>query len=199
MSDFDEQNIRRTDWTIDVEDVLERIRKNSSILSDEHKHTYFRLKNTLQYFRLPLIVISGINSVIAVGMQNYLEQKAISGITCVLSLICSVIGSIELFLAIQKRVEAELISSREYYLLSIDIQKTLLLTKDHRPVPAKDYLEKIYNNYIKLTESSNLVKKTIKDALADIPSVSPTNSRPITPIRTPHTEDLEWGLSLVSQ
>lgn len=177
------------DWSADIENVLERIRKNSSVLSDEHKKNYFRLKNTLQYFRLPLIVISGINSVIAVGMQSYIKQETISGITCVLSLICSVIGSIELFLAIQKRVETELISSRDYYLLAIDIQKTLLLSREHRPLPAKDYLEKIYNIYIKLTEQSNLVKKSVKDELVDINITTP----PPTP-----KSSFDWGLSLVS-
>jgi hypothetical protein len=180
------------DWTEDIENVLEKIRKNSSILSEEHKQTYFRLKNTLQYFRLPLIVISGINSVVSVGMQQYLEQSAISGITCVLSLICSIIGSIELFLAIQKRVEGELISSREYYLLTIDIQKTLLLNREHRPLPAKEYLEKIYNTYIKLTENSNLVKKSIKDDLAEVTLTPPSSPRTTT------ITDLEWGLSIVN-
>ena len=183
------------DWTTDIEEVLDRIRKNSAILSEEHKQTYFRLKNTLSYFRLPLIVISGINSVFAVGSQQYIKQETISGITCLLSLLCSIIGSIELFLSIQKRVEGELISSREYYLLSIDIQKTLLLDREHRPVPAKDYLEKIYNTYIKLTEQSNLVKKAVKDELA----VIPPPSQPTTPtnISRAVSTDLEWGLSLV--
>jgi ABC-type antimicrobial peptide transport system permease subunit len=189
------------DWTEDIENVLEKIRKNSSILSEEHKHTYFRLKNTLQYFRLPLIVISGINSVISVGLQQYLEQPTISGITCVLSLICSIIGSIELFLAIQKRVEAELISSREYYLLTIDIQKTLLLNREHRPLPAKEYLEKIYNTYIKLTESSNLVKKSIKDALSEVTITPPSTPTRIQSVlgtfRGTESGDLEWGLSIV--
>jgi hypothetical protein len=194
MNDFAEQNVLRTDWTEDIEIVLDKICKNSSVLSDAHKKNYFRLKNTLQYFRLPLIVISGINSVIAVGMQNYIEQKTISGITCILSLICSVIGSIELFLAIQKRVESELISSREYYLLSIDIKKTLLLSPEHRPVPAKDYLEKIYSNYIKLTEQSNLVRKGLKDELVDIPVPPPTPTR-----NSPYSSFDSFGLSIVSE
>lgn len=183
------------DWSEDIEIVLEKIKKNSSILSEEHKQTYFRLKNTLSYFRLPLIVISGLNSVFSVGSQNYVKQETISGITCLLSLICSIIGSIELFLSIQKRVENELISSRDYYLLSIDIQKTLLLNREHRPIPAKDYLEKVYNTYIKLTEQSNLVKKAVKDELADIRPLT----QPSTPIRPPsNNTDLEWGLSVVA-
>ena len=184
------------DWSEDIEVVLEKIKRNSAILSEEHKQTYFRLKNTLSYFRLPLIVISGLNSVFSVGSQNYVKQETISGITCLLSLICSIIGSIELFLSIQKRVENELISSRDYYLLSIDIQKTLLLDREHRPIPAKDYLEKIYNNYIKLTEQSNLVKRAVRDELADIkpPSQPPT---PTHNRSASSTTDLEWGLSLV--
>ena len=186
------------DWSNDIEVVLEKIRKNCAILSDEHKHTYFRLKNTLSYFRLPLIVISGLNSVFSVGSQSYVKQETISGITCLLSLICSIIGSIELFLSIQKRVENELISSRDYYLLSIDIQKTLLLDRDHRPLPAKEYLEKIYNNYIKLTEQSNLVKRALKDELAIIPAPSTTPTPSQTPPRTPSVgRDEEWGLSIV--
>ena len=128
-------------------------------------------------------------------MQSYIKQETISGITCVLSLICSVIGSIELFLAIQKRVETELISSRDYYLLAIDIQKTLLLSREHRPVPAKDYLEKVYNIYIKLTEQSNLVKKSVKDELIDIGII--IKSTPSTPLPT-RSVSSDWGLSLVS-
>lgn len=180
------------EWTDDIVKVLEKICKNSSVFSEAHKKNYFRLKNTLQYFRLPLIVISGINSVIAVGMQDYLEQRTISGITCVLSLICSVIGSIELFLAIQKRVESELISSREFYLLAVDIKKTLLLSAEHRPVPAKDYLEKIYSNYIKLTEQSNLVRNRLKDELVDIPLPPPS------PLGTPYAS-FDFGLSTVGE
>jgi hypothetical protein len=79
--------------------------------------------------------------------------------------------------------------------LSIDIQKTLLLNRDHRPIPAKDYLEKIYNNYIKLTEQSNLVKRAVKDELSDIKPPS----LPSTPLATrSQSVDLEFGLSLVS-
>jgi hypothetical protein len=66
-----------------------------------------------------------------------------------------------------------------------------LLNREHRPLPAKEYLEKIYNTYIKLTESSNFVKKSIKDALSEV-----TITPPSTPTRT-QSGDLEWGLSIV--
>ena len=157
------------DWTQDMEIVLENIRVNSVLLSKEHKKRYFVLKQTLQYFRLPVIIISGINSIVSIGFQPYLAQSVISMITCLLALICSIIGSIELYLAIQKSMEIELVVSKDYYLLSIDIYKTLSLNSEHRPIPAKEYLEKKYNEFVKLMEKSNLITKKLEDKLAPLP------------------------------
>ena len=158
------------DWSNDIESVLENIRINSVILSKEHKKRYFALKENLKYYRLPVIIFSGINSIVSVGLQPYLEQGAISIITCLLALVCSIIGSIELYLTIQKSMESELISQRDYYLLSVDIFKTLSLAKEHRPIPAKEYLDKCYNIYCKLIESSNALPKKVEDKLSPLPS-----------------------------
>jgi hypothetical protein len=156
------------DWTEDIELVLENIRVNCVLLSNEHKTRYFALKENLKYYRLPVIVLSGVNSIVSVGLSEYVEQKVVSVITCLLALICSIIGSIELYLAIQKGMESEMISQREYYLLGVDIFKTLTLSKPHRPVPAKEYLEHVYSEYCKLVENSNAVAKSIDDKLCQV-------------------------------
>jgi hypothetical protein len=92
-----------------------------------------------------VIVLNGANSIISVGLQPYATQNAISITTSLIALICGIIGSIELFFGIQRRLESDMIAQRDYYLLSIDIFKTLSLAKHNRPIPAKDYLEKSYN------------------------------------------------------
>ena len=153
------------DWSDDIEKVLENIRINCVIYSKEYKKQFFYLKNCLQYFRLPIIILSGINSIISVGIQPYLQQSKISIITCLLSLSCSIIGSIELYLAVQKSMENCLIAQRDFYLLSVDIFKTLSLKKEHRPIPSKEYLDKQFSCYCKLIESSDTIKKIIKDKL----------------------------------
>jgi hypothetical protein len=170
------------DWTPDIEIVLENIRINSVLLAKEHSKRYFVLKQTLQYFRLPVIIISGINSIVSVGLQPYMPQSVISMTTCLLALICSIIGSIELYLAIQKSMENELGVSKEYYLLSIDIYKTLSLASVHRPIPAKEYLEKKYNEFVKLMENSNLLSKKLEDKLAPLPPCI-LSSPPPTPLQ----------------
>jgi hypothetical protein len=66
-------------------------------------------------------------------------------------------------------MENELMSSKDYYILSIDIYKTLALSKEHRPVPAKEYLDKKYSDYVKLFENSNLLSRRIIDKLNPLP------------------------------
>jgi len=157
-----------TDWSEDIDRVLNNIRVNCIILSKLHKQRYFELKSNLIYYRLPVIILNGANSIIAVGLQPYADQGTISLTTSLIALTCGIIGSIELYLGIQKRLENDLISQRDYYLLGIDIYKTLSLNKSNRPIPAKDFLEKSYNTYTKLVESSSTLMRVKGDKLIPI-------------------------------
>jgi hypothetical protein len=162
-----------TDWSEDIDKVLDNIRINCVILSKLHKQRYFELKSTLKYYRLPVIILNGINSIFAVGLQPYMFQGTISLTNSLIALTCGIIGSIELYFGIQKRLENDMISQRDYYLLSVDIFKTLSLNRDNRPIPAKDFLEKSYNTYTKLIESSSTLAKVKGDKLIpiDIPLI----------------------------
>ncbi len=157
------------EWTNDIEIILENIRINSIILNKQHKKQYFYLKHLLRYFRLPVIIISAINSIVSVGLQSFVNQNSVSITTCLLALICSIIGSIELYLSIQKSMENELESQNAYYILAIDIFTKLSLSKENRGVDAKDYYNKCINNYISLYEKSNTVKAKLEDKLIPLP------------------------------
>jgi len=157
-----------TSWSSDIYIVLDNIRLNCSVLSKAHKKRYFELKYSLNFYKLPVIVLNGCNSIISVGLQPYADQGTISLTTSLIALLCGIIGSIELYLGIQKRLESDIISSRDYYLLGIDIYKTLALNSENRPVPAKDYLNEVFNKYTKLTESSDALVKKIDDKLLPI-------------------------------
>ena len=155
-------------WTDDIDAVLNNIRINCVILNKLNKQRYFELKSTLKYYRLPVIILNGANSIIAVGLQPYADQGTISLSTSLIALTCGIIGSIELYFGIQKRLENDMISQRDYYLLSVDIFKTLSLNRENRPVPAKDFLEKSYNTYTKLIESSSALSRVKGDKLIPI-------------------------------
>ena len=115
--------------------------------------------------------MSALNSVFSVGLQPYMEQKTISITNCLISLICGIIVSIEMFLSIETGMRQEYESCKEYYLLSVDIQKYLLLDVENRNIEPQTYLEKCYNQYVKLFENSGLVKKEIHDSLTPLETI----------------------------
>ena len=151
----------------DVDKILDKIRTNSATLSSYHRKRYITLKSRLKYYRIPIIFISACNSVCAVSFQNFLEQKWISLANMFLSLLVGIIGSVEMYYQISKQMEAELIGSREFYVLSIDIFKFLSLDKEKREVDEKIFLSDTWGRYTKLIDTSYILKKKIEDNLID--------------------------------
>jgi len=152
----------------DIENILDKIRRNSVQLNYAHKQNYEKLKKKLYYFKLPTIVLSAINSVFSVGLSAYMKQQDVSVINCLISLICGIIVSVELYLQIEKALSIEYEVSKSYYLLGIEIQRFLLTKRENRMIDCQPFLDKSYNQYTKLFENSRLLKKSIHDNLTDL-------------------------------
>ena len=82
-----------------------------------------------------------------------------------MALSCGIIGSVELYLQVTKNMESSLISSKDFYELSIDIYKFLSLKEMNRTVSANVFVDDCYNRYIKLVQQSTLLKKRTDDQL----------------------------------
>ena len=142
----------------DVYKVLQKIRNNCIHLSIYHNKRYHFYKNILfSFFRIPLIVLSGVNSFIAVGLPEQISQSTISIVNSLLSLLCGILTSIELLWNLQKRMEIELDSHKSYYKLSIEIFKFMELNENLSGSETKIYLNTVYKNYEQLITTSNAV------------------------------------------
>lgn len=153
-------------WSDDVELVCRNIEHNSIELSKLHKRHYLSLSHQQIYYRIPIIVLSSLNSIFSVGLQSYVAQPIVSTTNCIMSLICGIISSVELYFQLTKRIENELLSYREYYLLSTKINSCLKLDRDHRmETSGIDFLREIENKYNTLFESSNVLIDEYTDEL----------------------------------
>ena len=168
----------------DIEGILDRIRRNSIQLNYAHKQKYEKLKNKLVYFRLPTICLSAINSVYSVCLNSYMPQQQVSVINCLISLICGIIVSVELYLQIEKAMSVEYDVSKSYYLLSIEIQRFLLTNRANRTIDCQPFFDKSYNQYTKLFENSRLLKKSIHDTLTDLKDEDKIAGVTITPTQS---------------
>lgn len=141
-------------WTEDMEDVLKRISHNAGLISEEHRLRYISLTNQLKWYKIPVIVLSGLNSVFSVGLTAYMEQNIISTLTCLISLSVGIISSIELYLSIQKRSEQEIQTYKAFYLLSVKINACLSLEAQNRATDGDTFLTQAIGEYESLFQSA---------------------------------------------
>jgi len=142
-------------------DLLEKIRKNCIQLNLYHNSRYHYYRILLfTIFRVPLILLSGLNSFFAVGMQSYIKQSEISLINALLSLFCGVLTGIEILLNLQKRMETELDSYKKYYKLSVEIYKEIQVYEKEKDADMESIdkiLNRIYNEYQSNVLSGNAI------------------------------------------
>lgn len=151
-----------------MEDILNNIRKNCIVLSKKHTQNYMYYKDTSKYFKIPIIVLSVFSGSFAVGSDVFLHQELISVVSCGISMVITIISSIELYMRIIDQLEVNRDLSVKYKVLSLDIYKILSLPIDQRGIDTLVYLNEAYSSYIKLIESSDIMQIGSKDNLLHI-------------------------------
>ena len=151
-------------YTNDVDKLLEKIRVNCVLFSKAHKQRYLALEQSLKYYKLPVIVISGVSSLVAVS-QEYMPQYYITIINSVFGLCVSVICSVELYLGISVQLSKAAMLTKEFYELSIEIFKVLSMDINNRTENPMTFLESVFGRYSSLYANKDIVKFHIQDQL----------------------------------
>ena len=152
-------------WSEDVNTILKSLQENTDQYQRFHKEKYRTYKARLILFRIPVIVLSSVNSVLSVGLSSYVAQDTTSVINCLMSLLCATISAVELFLGINKKMEQSLMSYHGYKLLSIKLSTQLILRPEHRVEDGHEFLIGVMNEYKNLFESGNVLSKAFPDRL----------------------------------
>jgi len=155
-------------WGDDIERILKDILFNSSLMSEHHKEEHLKYDRRLKWYKLPIIIASGINSIISVSLNQYIEQSYVSVINCLISLTISIIGSIELFLQINKKSDEEAKSYKEFYNLSLKINNLLKLEHEHRTEEPKIFLNDVINEYQTIFNESQINGLGLDDKLINL-------------------------------
>lgn len=157
-----------THWTQDVENILKKIRLHSLMRSKYHQTSYFNMNRLLKYFRIPVIVLSAVSSVFSVVLPQYMNIETSSMICCFISLTVGLIGSIEMFLQIQKRMEIDLHNAKSFGILATDITKMLNLSFENRTVDGLSFLEEKMNEYNSLVDLSIVIDIQLHEKILEL-------------------------------
>ena len=153
------------EWSEDIELMLTKIRLNALMRSNYHKASYFLMLGRLKYFRIPVIILSAFSSVFSIALQNLVRQEVVSLTCCFLSLLVGLIGSLELFLQVQKQMKIDLHSAKGFHNIGSFITKMLILLPKNRAVDVTSFLDETFNCYTNLIESSIINDRILHDKL----------------------------------
>ena len=148
-SEMSSLDTKEKSWSADVELVLTDILNNTKQLSLIHKNNFLVLRHYLFMIRLPIIVLSSINSVLSVGMSSFVSQSITSTSNCIISLICGILGSLELFIGIQSKSDKEFETS-------------------HRSTTGLMFLKEVVSEYSTIFENSLVNNLEIDDTLLQL-------------------------------
>jgi hypothetical protein len=194
-------NIILDDWDGQLIDFLESIRSKSAKLSAKHTNKFFYYKSCSNYFDIPIIILSVLSSSFSVGTGDFLQQSVISLVSCSVSMIVAILSSIKLYLNISTNTNNELDISKEFHLLSLDIQKTLALPVELRKIDQLDFLNKSYDTFIVMLQKSSLIKAdeerermdTILDKIKRSPRLTMKRQPTLSPLQIPINNEVTFG------
>ena len=152
-------------WNVELIDILNKIRLNSITLSNKHRIIALHYQSISKWFDLPIIICSTFSA--SIGSITYMPDDDKTQINLFISMFITILTSIKLYLNITSNLNNEILLSREFYILSIDIYKNLNLRIENRP-NGNDFLNECYSNYIKHCEKSSLTHKITRDELLKI-------------------------------
>jgi hypothetical protein len=157
ITDIEQYNNKKELWKENTEIILELIQKRCLELSNQHKYNYVVMKRISERFKAPTIVLSGIATFFSFGLQSYLSQQQISIICSCITFVTGLLGTLELWLGLPKKMEKELILSKALYMLYMDITKVLTLDKDLRKESPEDFYEKKFEIFQQIIENSDIM------------------------------------------
>jgi uncharacterized membrane protein YdfJ with MMPL/SSD domain len=126
-------------------------------------------------FNIPILVISSINALCAIALNDFLVQKYVSILNAVLSAGTGLLGSVQLYLKINEKLSNSTRSSILMKRIALTISKELSISRESRSTEGKIFLQECFAEFNAALEQSNPVHRKFENYMA-IEPVTPDNS-----------------------
>jgi hypothetical protein len=148
-------------WTDKEEDFLQLLEKQADQLSVHYNKEYLYYKRLATKFNVPILIVSAINSLTAIALNDFVPQRYVSILNAVLSAGTGVMGSIQLYLKINEKMANSLKSAGSFKKLALKLSKELSLERDERDTDGKIFLNDCFSEFNTDLEQSNPIEKKL--------------------------------------
>lgn len=149
-------------WTKNQVEFLHKLKSQCLEYSEFNRKQVKKYTTTNTHFNIPILVLSGLNSFVALGLQPFVKQEYISIINSVLSLTCGILSSTALYMKYNEKINICVSCSHDLNDLHATIFKELSLDEDSRSMDGKDFCNKMFDEYTKIMQKHLVPKKHIQ-------------------------------------
>jgi hypothetical protein len=153
-------------WHDKEERFLENIERQCGIYYDHHMRDYHYYDTLSARFNIPILVISSVNALTAICLNNFLKQEIVSILNAVLSAGVGVVGSIQLYMRLNEKMTKSLRSSISFKRLALKISKELSVDRAQRVTEGQSFLAECFAELNTTIEQGNPVERTLPNHLA---------------------------------
>jgi hypothetical protein len=152
-------------WHEKEEIYLVRLEKQCNELSKHNTKDHLYYKQMSTKFNIPILIISAINALTAISLNDFLNQRYVSILNAVLSSGTGVLGSIQLYLKLNEKMTNALRASILMKRLALKISKELSIDRDNRSTEGIAFLQECFAEFNTALEQGNVPEKKITNHL----------------------------------
>jgi len=153
-------------WHPDEQEFLAKLEQQCNTYYDHHSKDHLFYSKLASKFNIPILIISAINALTAVGLNSFIAQEFVSVLNAVLSAGTGVLGSIQLYMKINEKMTNALRASILMKRLALKISKELSIAPENRVTDGQAFLVDCFSEFNTALEQGNPIEKDLPNHLA---------------------------------
>ncbi|BAT22588.1 hypothetical protein [Yellowstone lake phycodnavirus 3] len=158
--------MRDDPWHDREEQFLSKIEKQCNAYTAYFNKDYQYYHTLSSRFNIPILVISSINALTAISLNEFMSQTYVSILNAILSAGTGILGSIQLYMKINEKMANALRSQILMKRLALKISKELSIDRAQRATEGQTFLQECFGEFNAALEQANPIEKKIQNFLA---------------------------------
>lgn len=153
-------------WHPDEQEFLAKLEHQCNLYQEHHNKDHIYYQKLASKFNVPILIVSALNALCAIALNDFLAQKYVSILNAVLSSGTGVLGSIQLYLKISEKMTNSIRAALLMKRLALKISKELSIEPENRVTDGQAFLADCFAEFNTALEQGNPIEKTLDNHLA---------------------------------
>lgn len=169
--------MREDPWHDKQEEFLKKLELQCNSYHGYFSKDYMYYHGLASKFNIPILIVSSINALCAISLNDFLGQRYVSILNAILSAGTGILGSVQLYLKINEKMSNALRSGMLMKRLALKISKELTINREQRATEGHAFLSECFSEFNACLEQANPIEKKIQNFLAfgELPPKPPSN------------------------